>query len=121
MSHQIGVTLTREDMAKLSTMFGDQNQSINYHKISKDLGLHNQNLNFIKSSQHKFQNAQRLRNLYSSNEKRNSITKIDTGDILITDQKSNLTGFKNEAENTKGEVKDILLQKIKQFRDLIHI
>mmetsp|Transcript_6866 Transcript_6866/g.6071 ORF Transcript_6866/g.6071 Transcript_6866/m.6071 type:complete len:193 (+) Transcript_6866:700-1278(+) len=88
------------------------NQGINYLKISTDLGMHSTAFSFMKNTQNKMQNVQRLRSIYSSNEKQNR------SEIMTPALKSQKA---NDFESSEKEIKETLLSKIKQFRDLIHI
>lgn len=113
-------------MKKLLSLFGEKDsegnsvgRQINYQKMSVDLGLHASSFNFMKNSHNKFQNVQRLRNLYSSSEK--TKPQFSEGKWITSALVSAKESSENIRESSNQEVKETLLRKIKDFRDLIHI
>lgn len=110
---------------------------INYQKMSIDLGLHLHSFEYLRSHHSRQQDIQRLRNLYSATEKKRPLygpgNEVNTMTLMknnasVTPRKGeeesttnfNRSVFINqEHESTSAEVKDIILRRQKNFRDLI--
>lgn len=49
--NQVGCFLSSEELRKVSKLYGNAQNQINYEQMSKDLGLHNQSFNFFQNTQ----------------------------------------------------------------------
>ncbi len=120
---------------------------INYQRLSVDLGMHLQSFDYLQKNHSRQQDIQRLRDLYSAVENRKRTFKLN--DILgsekiinkKTESQSSLTPERvanyidkildekflksSQAvglqETSKDEVREILNQKMKNFRELVKL
>ncbi len=84
--------------------------------------MHAASFDFIKQNQNRMMTVNKLRNLYSSSEKHKPVFtdgKWQHGSILGSAKDS--VQHESQAESSSQEIKETLLKKIKDFRDLIHI
>lgn len=78
--------------------------------------MHTNAFEFMKTPQSRLKDVVKLRALYSSSE----MTRQNKMNRSMLDSSLKLT-FNDQKEQTKKEVKETLLSKIKEFRDLIHL
>ena len=112
---------------------------INYQRLSVDLGMHMQSFEFLIKNHSRQQDTQKLRNMYSAADKnrglnetagstlnlirgnhQGSMTPDKTAKILENNNNVNKSINMIESnETSQAEVREILLRKMKNFRDLI--
>lgn len=143
---QCGVYLTKEDMARTLKLYHGQDDPgmINYQRISVELGMHLQSFDFLQKNHSRHQDIQRLRILYSAvekhrplydapgstlnlirtnqDQKKGSLTPDRSAKVLdriIDDPINRSAVLIDPRETPQKEIREILLRKMKNFRDLI--